>query len=78
VLQLFVVKTSEDPINRFTNPNPRLSHSNMRQYETNNFVYGRVEKEILIRKCVFFCLTALLFREMGNIRAVLAEEDGKP
>jgi hypothetical protein len=28
VLQLFVATTSEDPINRFTNPNPRLSHPN--------------------------------------------------
>jgi hypothetical protein len=26
VLQLLVVTTSEDPINPFTNPNPRLSH----------------------------------------------------
>jgi hypothetical protein len=72
VLQLFVVTTSEDPINRLTNPNPPLSHSSTRQYETNNFVYGRVDKEILIPKCVLSC-----FREMGNIRAVLAKEDGK-
>jgi hypothetical protein len=26
VLQLFAVTTSEDPINRFTNPSPRLCH----------------------------------------------------
>jgi hypothetical protein len=26
VEELIVVTTSEDPINRFTNPNPRLSH----------------------------------------------------
>jgi hypothetical protein len=32
VLQLFVVTTNEDPINRFNDANLRLSHSEMRQY----------------------------------------------
>jgi hypothetical protein len=32
VLQLFVATTSEDPINRFTNPNPLLSHCDTWKY----------------------------------------------
>jgi hypothetical protein len=40
VLQLFVVTTSDDPINRFTNPNTRRNHSNMWQYfMTENIFY---------------------------------------
>jgi hypothetical protein len=38
VLQLFAV-TSEDPINRLTNPNPRLSHSNTRQYFSKSLLW---------------------------------------
>jgi hypothetical protein len=43
VLQLFVVTTSEDPLNRLTNPNPRLSH-----YDTWHYCC------LYIRSCFIF------------------------
>jgi hypothetical protein len=50
VLQLFVVTTSEDQINRFTNPNPRLNHWNTWQY----CFYAIVLHEVL---CLTGCST---------------------
>jgi hypothetical protein len=38
VLQLFVVTTSEDPLNRFTNPNPRRSQTRDNIYNAEQII----------------------------------------
>jgi hypothetical protein len=56
VLQLFVVTTSEDPINRFTYPNPCCNHSNTWQY---SFLEERQTWRVIMEP-IEYCTTILL------------------
>jgi hypothetical protein len=58
VLQLFVVTTSENPINRFTNPNPRLSHCATRD---TIFILGLREKNKYF-SCIQSYIKIIMFK----------------